>query len=394
MKFKISLIALSLLTTGVVVSSPLFSSSFYLPSDISQRSKPATIRVKLAQNAQKLLLEAKGRYHIYDPDTEMLISSGIQTKRAWIVSDENGLKWKEVFPGIYQIRVVPADQDSSILINGIEYRGCVEIYDLKGKLLVVNEVDIERYLKSTMTAQFPNEMDDEVMDAVAIIARTNAYFLASRKAINEWDVEAKQVGYVGDALALQNRHVDRAIDHTQHMILTYEGTAFAATWVKDSAGTTADYATIFRKDLRSPPGVESPFSLKDKEKRKWTLTMTKAELARSLGLATIQALDLYKDQKSHKIYGVKIKDRDQAQSFDFFKLQNAVGSSRLKSNEFTVSLQGDQIIFQGYGEGASVGLCLFGANAMADKGDKAPQILSAFFPGTKLQNIRSMHTNN
>ena len=84
-----------------------------------------------------------------------------------------------MFPGIFQIRLVPADAQSTILVDGIEYRGCVEVYDFKGKLYVVNEVDIERYLKSIMTSQFINEIDEEVMDAVAITARTNAYFLVT-----------------------------------------------------------------------------------------------------------------------------------------------------------------------------------------------------------------------
>ena len=75
--------------------------------------------------------------------------------------------------------------------------------------------------------------------------------------------------------------------------------------------------------------------------------------------------------------------------FDFTKLQKALGAARLKSNDFNVLVQGDQIVFKGFGEGTGVGLCLFSASAMADKGEKAPKILSAFYPDTQLENIRS-----
>ena len=55
---------------------------------------------------------------------------------------------------------------------------------------------------------------------------------------------------------------------------------------------------------------------------------------------------------------------------------------------------GDQIVFKGFGEGNGVGLCLFSASAMADKGEKAPKILSAFYPETQLENIRAFESKN
>ena len=73
-----------------------------------------------------------------------------------------------------------------------------------------------------MTSQFANEMDEEVMDAIAIAARTNAYYLVSRKMEAPWHVDAQEVGYQGYAVTLQNLHVDRAVNNTRHMVLTYQ----------------------------------------------------------------------------------------------------------------------------------------------------------------------------
>ncbi len=387
MKYKHTFIAALLL--GSFAMAPAFSSYMEIPFDVSQKAKPVTIRVLIGKELDRVLLEAKGSYHIYDPQADYLLMSGNNSKCKWMTPDANGLKWGEIFPAVHHLRLVPGDRDSSILIDGIQYKGCVEIYDNDGTLLIVNEVDIERYLKSTLTAIFPNELDPEVMDAIAIVERTKAYFIASQAQSIDWDVEAKESGYQGHALTLQNVHVDRAINNTQHMILTYQGVPFAATWTKDSAGTTADYPSIYRKELLSPPGVQSPFSAKGREKRMWNFVVSKAELARQLGLTAVTSLDLYKDQKSNKIYGVRVKDRAEFHSFDFFKLQKALGLSRLKSNDFTVQVSGDQLIFKGFGEGDGVGLCLFGASAMADRGEQTPRILSSFFPDTQLRNIRS-----
>jgi len=388
MKARTALVAFSLLATGF--STCLTSvSATEIPTDLSQKGKPATIKVLIDTQKDKVLLEAKGSYEMYNPFNDMLLTQG-SSKRQWITPSKNGLVWGELIPGNFQIRLVPQDAKSTLLIGGVEYRGCVEVYDINGKLYVVNEVDIERYLKATMTAQFSSELDDEVMDAIAITARTNAYYLTSRNPVTQWHVDAKEVGYQGYAVTLQNLHVDRAINNTRHMILTYHGVPFPATWTKDSAGKTADFTTVFRKSAPSPQGVEAPFAAHDRDKHTWAFTISKQDLAKALGAVKVNEIDLYQDPKSNKVYGARIKGDDQSHQFEFTKLQTALSPTKLKSNDFTVQIQGDHVQFKGFGEGSGVGLCLFSAMAMADKGEKAPKILEAFFPETKLERKRSL----
>lgn len=380
------------LMTSFLVISPLVPISLSaggieIPTDVSQKTKPATIRVLLESNQEDLLMEAKGRFKVYNPLTGLLLTGGISTKRAWMSTSDNGLVWGELIPGMFQIRFVPADAQSTLLVNGIEYRGCVEVFDIRGKLFVVNEVDIERYLKSILTAQFPSEMDEEVMDAIAIIARTNAYYLADRKLAANWHVEGKSVGYQGYAVTLQNLHVDRSINNTRHVVMTWHKETFPASWTKDSAGKTADFATIFRKNVNVPGGVEAPFAARERQQHAWNFSISRQDLAKALGAVKISAFDLYTDEKSQKVYGARLSEGFRIQQFDFTKLQAALGNTRLKSNDFTVQTAGDMIIFRGFGEGNGVGLCLFSAGALADKGEKAPQILASFFPETELEKI-------
>lgn len=372
----------------------LLPAGIEIPTDFSQKEKPATIKVLIDKQKPKIFLEAKGRHYVYNPQNEYLLTSGASTNRHTLTPTESGLKWGELFPGIFQIRLVPADAQSTILVDGIEYRGCVEVYDFKGKLYVVNEVDIERYLKSIMTSQFINEIDEEVMDAVAITARTNAYFLVTRKMEAPWHVDAQEVGYQGYAVTLQNLHVDRAVNNTRHMVMTYHGQPFPTSWTRDSAGKTADFSSIYRKDVEAPKGVEAPFAAHDREKHAWNFSISKQDLAKALGAAKINGFDLYQDKKTQKVYGARVKDGAELRQFDFTKLQKALGAARLKSNDFNILVQGDQIVFKGYGEGSGVGLCLFSASAMADKGEKAPKILAAFYPETQLENIRAFESKS
>src|SRR3989304_7388176 len=112
--------------TGVMLAAaaPAILTKAYaveIPTDISEKEKPATIKVLSSNGKDKALLEVKGRYMIYDPFSGYKISEGILSKRSTIYSNESGLKWGERFPGIVQMRIVPGDSQSSILVDGIEY---------------------------------------------------------------------------------------------------------------------------------------------------------------------------------------------------------------------------------------------------------------------------------
>lgn len=360
------------------------------PTDISQNDKPATIKVLIGKQKEKIYLEAKGPHNIYNPLNGILLAEESSKTKEWVTTNNNGLQWNGVLPGVFQFRVVPTNSQTTLHVDGNEYKGCLEVYEMKGKLYVINEIDIERYLKSTLASLPVTEMDEEVMDAIAIAARTNAYYLATRKSEAFWNVDAQEVGYQGQGVTLQNLDIERAINSTRHMVMLYKGAPFPASWTKDCAGKTADYQSIFRKAARAPHGVDSPFAAHDREKHAWKFAISKKELAKALGAKFVTSLDLYKDEKTEKVYAARLKDSTNEVQFDFTKLQTALGAARLKSNDFTVEISGDQVVFQGYGEGSGVGLCLYSASALADKGSKAPKILATFFPETQLQNVRSL----
>lgn len=382
-------IATCSLCLSAIAPSLGMTAAISLPLDVSQKAKPATIKVLLSRQQNNVLMEVKGRYTVYDPMTGLEVGSGISAKRAKVFACHEGIQWDELFPGINQIRVVPADAQGSILVDGIEYKGCVELYEVNGKINVINEVDIERYLKSVMTTQFSQEMDEEVMEAMTIISRTNAYYLVRRQPNAYFHVDAHEVGYQGHAITLQNLHLDKAINNTRHVVMTYENEPFAATWTKDSAGKTADYAAIFRKSIKAPRGVASPYAAHERQKHSWSFAISRQDLGKIAGFAKATAVDIYQDQQAQKVYGVRIKEGEKSRDINFFNLQNALGANRLRSNDFSVKLNGDQIVFNGFGEGHGVGLCLLGALSMAEHGANAQKILSAFFPDTKLQHIRS-----
>lgn len=382
----------TLLACGLCFStaSPLFGAAVKLPTDLSQKTKPPTLKVLIAHNQDRVLLEAKGRHIVYDPVTTLEVGSSPSSKRAAVLPHSQGIQWKELFPGMHQMRIVPGDSQSTLLINGIEYRGCVEIYEVDGKLNVVNEIDVERYLRSTLASQVPRDLDEEVLDALAIVLRTQAYAAIHNRTNPYYDVDAQEVGYEGYALTLQNVDYDLAVQRTKHIVLTYEQRPFAAMWTPDSAGKTAAYSAIFRKESPAPHGIDTPIAAHKRSEHAWSFALSKQELADLLGVETVRELSLYQDATSHKVYAARITTEKQPQDIHFFRLQQKLGRDRLRSNDFTVKTHGNQVIFTGFGEGHGVGLCLFSAISMAEQGAPTQQILSTFFPDTQIQRVDSL----
>ena len=376
------------LTTLIAALGTIFTAySSPQTSHFSQKEKPITLKVLLQKQIPDLLLEVKGRHSIYNPLNGTEISWGLLSKRFPVKAENYGIHWGEKFPGSFQLRIVPGDSQSSILINGIQYHGCIELYLTDGKFNVINEVDIENYLKSTLSAEFTAPVNEEVMSSISIIARTNAYFLAQKNKNAFWHVTADDVQYRGASMTPKS-HVEKAVNATYHAILTYQGSPFAASWTENCAGKTADFATIFRKAITTPPGVQAPIALKNRQQHQWSFAYPKALLAQATDLSNVANIDLYVAPESEKVYAIKVSDDLHAKDYDVATFQQILGKDLLRSNDFKVKENGEELVFTGFGEGLGVGLCLYSAHALADKGQKAPQILQAFFPDTILEKVR------
>lgn len=355
----------------------------------SAMEKPATIKVLLEKSSDGVLLEARGPYAVYNPESGKKESSGRWGKRFYLHTHDEGIKWGENFLGIFQLQIVPTSPETTFLIDGVQYRGAIEVYNVENHLSLINEVDVESFLKATLADKVSSNLPANVLDAIAIIARTDAYYHALLNYDAYWHVTKEEVGYNGNALVLQNVALDRAIDNTKYLVMTYEDQPFPGSWTENSAGKTASYSSIFRKSTSTPEGTESPFASRMRKESRWTLTLDTQELAKLVKTNRITGMDLFVDHGSGRVYATRLHDGSHTEDLDFMSLREKVGKDRLKSNDFNVSIKGNVAQFEGFGEGHGVGLCLYSASLMAERGDEAPAILSQFFPHTTLEKMRA-----
>lgn len=359
-----------------------------MAGDISKENKPPTVKVLLAKLSKQALVEVKGRFHVYNPKNDELIESHTRSLRSKMTTKEKGLHWGELYSDLFELRIVPNDKNTRILINGIQYRGCVEIYSIGGTLNIVNEVDTENYLKSTLGAKIEETLSKETLDAIVITERTHITYTIQKDAFASWQVEASKVGYLGESAARQNKGVQEAVERTRDLILSYRKKPFATTWGMNSAGKSVSYPSIFRRGGQAPRGVAHLPSITLREKTKWKSTLPQKTLASLTGLTNIKEVDLFRAEKSDKVYAVRFIGEEECKDIDFFTLQKALGEKLLPSNDFTVTLKGKKATITGFGKGLGTGLCATSAEIMASGKSTSEQILKYHFPETNLLNMR------
>lgn len=196
------------------------------------RPEPPNIRILVVHDIEGVNLQIRGRYSLYDPYTNSHISSRFAGKSRYIQASGDGLKWGEAFPGLYQLRIEPDETTTLVTINGHDYEGLVYVYDIGGTISMVNQIPVENYVRSVLANYQGQNLEPEALAALAIVARTNAYFQTVNPKNTYWAVDAQKVGFLGRVVP--SSPIEEAIRQTRYMIMSrtgvYEGiaTPFAA----------------------------------------------------------------------------------------------------------------------------------------------------------------------
>ena len=158
---------------------------------------------------------------------------------------------------------ITVESNEPIKVNGLErgqgtptYTGKLEIIKKDNVLYLVNELDIETYLKHVVSSEVPKDYNIEALKAQAICARTYAYsHLANNKELNDYNVD-DSVNYQVYNNYPRNENTDRAVDETRGIVLKYNGELINALFYSTSAGVSAD-GSIWGKPASQYPYLNS-----------------------------------------------------------------------------------------------------------------------------------------
>jgi stage II sporulation protein D len=272
--------------------------------------------------------------------------------------------------------------------------GAVDLVYRDGMLSVINELDIEEYVKGVVPSEMSAGWHPEALKVQAVAARTYALYQKMLNGGRDYDVVAGTQDQVYRGRHGVDQRVREAVETTRGLVVAYENSPILAAFSSTAAGPTEDAMTVWAKDLPYLKGVECPFD-ENSPYYQWRTQFTVGELEQALrrqglSVGTIATFTPYSYSRAGRVDRVRILHSGGELILRGQDLRKAVGYSVIPSTQFEVDALGHDVILTGRGSGHAVGLCQWGAKEMAEQGHSYASILRYYFPGTGLKPIRGL----
>ncbi len=285
--------------------------------------------------------------------------------------------------------------ERGIGVANYRYSGKLIAYAKDGKIILVNELPVEEYLRGVVPAEVMAGWHMETLKSQAVAARTYAvYHLGySRRYFpdREYDVDDTIAfqAYTG----LSDRHVrtDQAIEDTLGQVLLYDQKLIQAYYHADSGGYTADAEHAFSHQVAYCTAKREPYDT-DKFDSQWRMTMNSSEVTSRLSdripsapIATIAAMRTIKLPTTGHVAHVEIE----LSSSEVIKIPTQDFRRRFGLGSSVFDIQRDPISndysFVGRGSGHGVGMNQRGAMILAaDYQWDYHQILSFYYTDVEI----------
>ena len=270
----------------------------------------------------------------------------------------------------------------------------VEIRASEGRLVVTASMPMDEYIAGVLAGETGNFKSDETLRAMAVTARTYAMHFGSRHAVDGFDF--------CDSTHCQNLRLGdvtprlrKIVESTASEILWYDGEPAATYYHANCGGMTEDGRYILGNNEQRAPYLKQhsdTYCLRSGSNQ-WRSEVTKQELQRALAAEGVnvpghlRSVSVLQRTASGRVEFLTVTG-SQSVTVPGLAFRTAIGRNigweRLKSNWYDVHVESDRIVFHGRGSGHGVGLCQVGAEVMGEEGRSYREILSFYYPGTKL----------
>lgn len=309
-----------------------------------------------------------------------------------------------------EVTLVPS-REGSVTVNGEAYRGRYRFVPRAGgRFDVVNDVDIDGYLKGVVPKEMLWNWHAEAYRAQAVIARTYAlYQWRTGRTDSHFDLHADTRSQVYGGMGAENGKSREAVDATAGVVTAFgpEGSEriFKAYFSSCCGGVRQSAADAFNEPPHPALIDQNVGNLCNASPRfNWgPIVLTREELTRRFrlwgerkarpeqGMARIDRVDIQATNPSGRPVRFVITDaRGDRYSLSGEELRWAVNTGAAAGTGLNSSFvkpvnnsQGIQFV-DGHGWGHGVGMCQWCAQTQAGQGMRHEDIVLSAFPGAKL----------
>ncbi len=302
--------------------------------------------------------------------------------------------------------------------GGNWYRGSFRVFASQPEgLTLVNDVDIEGYLRSVLPHEIgkPPESDFEAVKAQAVAARSYTLSYLGRRAAFGFDLYASVEDQVYGGTGRENEQSERALQATRGEVLLSEGSPIRALYSSSCGGRTANVEDVwpwawvpYLRSVRDAEGANGTSYCSLAANYRWREEWDTAaflSMVRQYGPGeggVVAAL-------SGDLLDVRVKSRSRCGRVQELAVTTTEGDwivrgdrtrwglrrpgsqgAILRSSFFKIGVARDRegkpvrVIATGGGNGHGIGLCQWGAMGMARSGKGYRSILAQYYKNTQL----------
>ena len=265
-----------------------------------------------------------------------------------------------------------------IKVEGVMFRGEIEVYLKNAKLIVVNNLDIEDYVKGVINKEAIPSWPIEAKKTQAVLARTFAIYQKMFHPRSEFfDLAPTVLDQVYGGLGKEDETSVEAVNATKGEIITLGNDPVKIYFHSTCGGTISSSAEVWKKDEPHLQQLHCPYCTKSSLYR-WTRNIKAADIAKKLGVKSVKSISTVRGKT--RVDSVVVDGK----KFPVNKFRELVGFSVIWSNDFTVTKSGDKFVFSGKGAGHGVGVCQWGMAGMAKLGKNHYEILKFYLKGIEI----------
>lgn len=351
-----------------------------------------TLRVALFYEKMEVEVGVDSPYQIQEYPSRRVLAEGAFLAGAPIRFEPLGIR---VGPALYPVTGLRIEGiEREIRVEKRRYRNAVQILkNPAGSLTVVNEIDVEEYLRGVLPWEANPEWSEEALKAQAVASRTYAIFenLANKDFPFTLSSDVGSQVYAGRNI--EKPSTNRAIEKTRGEILTYGGKIFPAYFHSTCGGRTTPAEFQFRVEPHpSLQGVDCPYCQGSKFYR-WKQEFTAEEIQfrlakKKIFLRRLQTITPDKVDPSGRPRFLVVRHDDGEVTVPANDFRLAVGPDRMRSTRVKITPKAGGFIFDGKGWGHGVGLCQFGAKHLAELGYRYQEILRYYYSGSQITRLK------
>lgn len=299
---------------------------------------------------------------------------------------------------------ITSKEDETIK-DGYNYNKYGSIKLLHTKTGEVEEVEIDEYLYNVVSAEMPADFEIEALKAQAIVARTytiykiknkkheNADICDSSTCCQAWVSKEDRMERWEESKRDSNwQKIQNCVDSTKGQIITYNNEPINAFFHSNSGGTTEVPVNVWGGTGYPYLQVVETAGEEGYTQYSSEVKLSNNELLEKLKVKYNDIQINFDDQNDIKILDYTDSGRVKTIKFGNHELSGVETRTLvgLKSANFEISKENNNIKFLVKGYGHGVGMSQTGADTMAKQGSIAQQIITHFYVGVEIKDINSL----